>query len=426
MTTAQRKESSMWRAGTIAVGLLAGMTLAPAAWAATVPAGPVFTATSCTNCHEESPAIAGAPSGTFLTAWEGTTANDPRAVTGRFFTINGTPRGTDTALPTGGTPDQYDVAATTDTAGSYVVVWSSVTNGNSDIFARKFKATGVPVGAVIQVSQDAAGTPTIPADANPAVAATRDGGFVVAWISLLPASATFNGTDPSVLARKFNSTGAPAGPQVKLSTGLVHGSQPDVCVDTAGGPVVVWTSVDAFRPFQSNYKGVSLRRLTTTGALTGAAETIVANPLASTSKASVACGTGGTFLVAWSTDLSVGGNRSDVVGQRYSRLGRKTGPLFRINGEVNGDQSSPSVIFDSNATFTAVWQFNIGTREGISGRRFTAAAVAQGADFEIYGENEDSSAPERPDLAAAGAAGRFVVVWQEGALTIKGRRFLNQ
>ena len=416
----------MLKAGTLLGGVLAGLGLAMAAGAATTPVGPLFSATSCTTCFEDTPAVAGSPTGAFLLAWEGTIpASDPKAVTGRFFTLGGAPRGADTSLPGVSAPDQYDVAATTDKAGNYVVVWSSITNGNSEIFARKFQPTGTPLGPAFLVSQDATGTQTIPADSHPAVAATPDGGFVVAWISLLPPSATFSGTNPTVFARKLSSTGVPTGTQVQLSTGLVHGSQPDVCVDSSGGPVVVWTSVDAFRPFQSNLKGVSLRRLTTAGALTGTAETIVAAPLMGTSKAAVACGTGGTYLVVWSTDIATGGNRSDILGQRFSRLGRPTGAQFRVNGEVNGDQSSPSVIFDSTTTFTVVWQFDIGTREGIAGRRFTSAGAAQGADFEVTGETEDTSRPERPDLAAAGKPGRFVVVWQEGAREIRARRFQN-
>jgi hypothetical protein len=189
---------------------------------------------------------------------------------------------------------------------------------------------------------------------------------------------------------------------------------------------VIWTSVDDFRPFQSNFKGVSLRRLSTTGAVTGTTETVAVEPTLNSSKASVACGGGGTFVIVWSTDQLPGGNRNDIVGQRWSRLGRKVGPAFRVNTDVIGDQANPSVIFDSPSTFTVVWQWDVGTREGIAGRRFTSAAVPQGLDFEVHAENEDSTRPERPDLASAGGAGKFVVIWQEGALLTKARRFLNR
>jgi hypothetical protein len=414
----------MRNAGILAAGVLAALTAATAASAALGPVGDPFNVSSCTSCQELTPAIAGSPSGAFAAVWEGSTASDSHAVSRRFFSSAGTPvRPTDLPIPETPTPDQYDAVATVDTAGNFVVVWSAVAGGNSDIFARKFQANGAPLGPSFKVNADAAGTPTIPADMNPAVARTNDGGFVVAWISLLPASATFSGTNPIVLARKLSSAGAPVGNQVQLSTGLVHGSRPDVCVDTSGEPIVVWTSVDAFRPFQSNLKGVSLRRMTPAGAAIEAAETVVASPLAGSTRAAVACGGGSTFLVVWSTDLAPGGNRTDILGQRYSRLGRKTGVAFRINGEIAGDQTAPAAIYDTNNTFVVVWQSEVGTREKIVGRRFNSNASAQAADFEIKAENQGSTVPQNPDIAPAGPAGSFVVVWQEGSKSIMARRY---
>lgn len=414
----------MCKAGTIAAGVLAALAAATAASAALGPVGDPFSVSSCTSCQELTPAIAGSPSGAFVAVWEGSTASDPHAVSGRFFAPTGTPvRTTDAAVPESPTPDQYDAVATVDTAGRFVVVWSAVANGNSDIFARRFRPNGAPLGPTLKVNVDASGTPTIPADMSPAVARTNDGGFIVAWISLLPASATFTGTNPVVLARKFNSAGAPVGNQVQLSTGLVHGSRPDVCVDTSGKPIVTWTSVDAFRPFQANFKGVSLRRMTPAGAPIDPAETVVAPPLAGSTRAAVACGGGGTFLVVWSTDLAPNGTRTDILGQRYSRLGRKTGSAFQVNSEIAGDQTAPAAIYDTNSSFVVVWQSEVGIREKIVGRRFNSNGSAQAADFEIKAENEDSTVPQNPDVAAAGPAGSFVVVWQEGSKTIMARRY---
>ena len=113
------------------------------------------------------------------------------------------------------------------------MVWSEVANGNSEIKGRRYQANGTPLGAPFKVNQDPAGTPTIPADFNPTVAAT-EGGFIVAWMSILPAGNGFPGTTPQVLARKLSTAGAPVGTQVKISTGLVNGDRPDVCVDTSG------------------------------------------------------------------------------------------------------------------------------------------------------------------------------------------------
>ena len=146
------------------------------------------------------------------------------------------------------------------------------------------------------------GTPTVPSDLNPVVAPMNDGGFVVAWINLLPPSPTFQGTTPQVLARRFNAAGAPVGAQVKVNTGLVSGDRPDICVDTTGRPIVAWTTVDEFRPFEPSKKGASLRILTAQGALTGTTETVASAPTAKTSRAAISCGAGSTFVVVWHTD----------------------------------------------------------------------------------------------------------------------------
>ncbi|HEV2845464.1 MAG TPA: hypothetical protein VG477_11505, partial [Thermoanaerobaculia bacterium] len=53
------------------------LCLAPAAWAASAPKAPKpqgnpFRVTSCANCRQEKPVVAGLASGSFLTIWEGT------------------------------------------------------------------------------------------------------------------------------------------------------------------------------------------------------------------------------------------------------------------------------------------------------------------------------------------------------------------
>ena len=413
----------MGKAVVILGGTVAALSLASAAWAVPAPQGAPFSASSCTNCRQEEPSVAGAASGGFMTVWEGSSTKDLHGINGRLFTGAGTPQAADFPVAKNTAPDQYDAAVARDNAGNYVAVWSEVSAGNSDIMAQRFLANGTANGAAFKVSEDAAGTPTIPSDYNPAVARTNDGGFVVVWMNLLPSSPTFPGTTPQVLARRFNAAGAPLGAQVKISTGLVLGDRPDVCVDTAGRSVAVWTTVDAFRPFQSNQKGISLRRLTPAGIPTGAAETVVAPPVADSAKGAVSCGGGGTFVVVWHSDQAPASERTDILGQRFSRLGRPVGAVFRVNSTVTGSQKNPSISHDPQGRFVVVWQSDTGTRRGIFGRSFAANGAAIAPDFEVKSENADSTPPINPDVSHVGTAGNFVVVWQEGTQTILGRRF---
>src|SRR6478672_1145204 len=212
-------------AGTFALGLAAS------AWAAPTAQGAPVRVSACTNCIQQSPAVAGAANGAFLAVWEGTSATDSKGVSGRFFTITGAPRGGDFLASQSPAADQYDAAVARSSQGTFIVVWSQVSAGNSEIMAQRYQATGARLGAAIQVNQDPAGTPSIPAAFKPAVAAPQDGGFIVVWMNLLPSGPGFPGTRPQVLARKISAAGVPLGTQVKISTGLVKGDRPDVCVD---------------------------------------------------------------------------------------------------------------------------------------------------------------------------------------------------
>lgn len=410
----------MSRAATFMGGTLAALCFAStASWAVPpVPQGGAFRATSCTDCRQRNPAVAGSPAG-FLVTWEGSTATDSRGTVARLFTGTGAPRGADFLVNKELAPDQYDADVAADLQGNYIVVWSAVADGNSEILAQRFKATGEALGGAIRVNTDPAGSASRPADFSPAIAATRDGGFVVVWMSL--PSEGGSGTPPAVYARRFSSAGAPLSVQVKISTGLVGGERPDVCVDTSGRPVAVWTSVDGFRPFEPNRKGVSARRLSPAGVPQGV-EIVVARPLARSIEAAVSCGKGNTFVVVWHTDQTPSTDTADVVGQRFTRTARPAGAPFRVNAATAGDQKAPAISHDVTGAFVVVWQSGSG-QQGIYGRRFLTSGAPDGADFQVLRESVDPTQRAQPAIAHLTSAGHFVVVWQNGNLGTYGRRF---
>ncbi len=399
------------------VGGVLGLA-AIAVWAG--PLGTSFRVSSCTTCRQEVPAVAGSKSGGFLAIWEGKTVADPLGISGRLYTGAGTAQAADFAVAKDLPPDQYDAAVTVDSKGNYVAVWSAVAAGNSEIMAQRFQSNGAPLGAAFKVNQDAAGAPTIPADYKPIVAPTGNGGFVVVWLNLLPASSTFPGTAPQVLARRVDSSGKPIGTQIKLNTGLVNDERPEVCVDTSGKIIAVWTSVDRFRPFQPSKYGISMRRLSSSGAPL-AGEEIVATPTSINLRPAVSCGNGSTFVVVWHSELAPAQVFADILGQRYSRQGRKIGAIFRINTATTGEQRNPSISHDKKGNFVVVWQTSTGPDLGLFGRRFSSAGAAVGAEFEVF--TDPFIRPVSPRVAHIGTAGNYVVVWQDTARKIFARRF---
>lgn len=406
-------------------GALAGLFLiTSAAWAGPVPQGPPFRVSSCTDCRQTVPAVAGLTTGAFLAIWEGSNATGAQSVNGRFFAALGAPLGADFSMAQEVAPDRYDGAVTRDKKGNFVVVWSSVVDGNSDIMARRFRPNGMPLGAAFQVNADDPAAPTVPADFNPAVAPMSDGGFVVVWTSLLPDGINTPGTTPQVLARRFTAAGAPAGAQVKVSSGLAKGDRAGVCVDTSGRPVIVWTTVDAFRPFQSNLSGVSLRRLSAKGAPLGVTETVVAPPAAQSVRPAVSCGNGSTFVVVWHSDAAPAVENSDILGQRFDNQGRPAGAKLVINSTTKGYQKNPAISHDPSGNFVVAWQSDLGSRVGVFVRRYTAKGAPTGPELEVASDAPNAVAPANPAVSHLGTKGSFVVVWQDGSLGgIFGRRF---
>jgi hypothetical protein len=407
-------------------GALAGLFLiVPTAWAGPVPQGPPFRVSSCSDCRQTVPAVAGLATGAFLAVWEGLNASGTQSVNGRFFTPLGAPQGDDFSMTQDVTPDRYDGAVTRDKKGNFIVVWSSVADDNSDIMAQRFLPNGTPLGAAFRVNVDDPAAPTVPVDFNPAVAPMTDGGFVVAWMSLLPDGVNFQGNTPQVLARRFTAAGLPAGTQVKVSAGLVKGDRPGVCVDSSGRPVIVWTTVDAFRPFQSNLSGVSLRRLSAKGAPLGNAETVVAPPAAQSVRPAVSCGNGSTFVVVWHSDVAPAVSQSDILGQRFSNQARPAGAKFVVNTTTAGFQRNPAISHDSAGNFVVAWQSDLGSRVGVFVRRYTAKGVAAGPELEVASDVPNAIAPANPAVSHLGTKGNFVVVWQDGSVGgIYGQRFM--
>src|SRR5436305_6224371 len=288
-------------------------------WAVPQPLGTELKISSCDTCKKRSPAVAGiaigAQAGVFLVAWESTSLTDPAGVSARFFLKTALPRATDLLVNRDAAPQQRGAVAAVDAQGNSVVAWA-VSNGlNSDIMVQRYKPTGLANGAAFQVNTRPANVTTL--DVAPAVAFAPNGSFVVAWTRSVPASATSPGATPVVMARLFKAAGTPLAPQVQLSTGLATGARPDVCVDTLGRAVVVWTIVDEYRPFEPSNFGVTARRIATNGAPLGG-EILVAAPLAASSTAAVACGTGGQFVVAWSSNQAPATDGSDVLARRFT------------------------------------------------------------------------------------------------------------
>src|SRR4030095_8715514 len=103
--------------------------------------------------------------------------------------------------------------------------------------ARRFDASGVPLGADFQVNVYTSFNQTAPA-----IAPDPDGGFVVTW-----ASDGQDGDGSAVIARRYDGTGSPQGDEFRVNTYTPSWQVfPAVASVGAGEFVTVWESFPLF------------------------------------------------------------------------------------------------------------------------------------------------------------------------------------
>jgi hypothetical protein len=410
---------------TVVAALLALFVAASAA-AVVQPIGAAFLLNACTPpasavCRQEMPVVAGTTSDGFFAAWQGGSATDARGISGRRFQ-GAAASAAAIRISTAVAPEQYDTAIAVDKAGNFLVAWAESVIGNSDILLRRYRAAGTALAAPVRVSVDPA-TGGKPVDVRPAVAPTKDGGFVVVWLTLRPPAPGEFDTAPQVLLRRYRSNGTPAAApqQLTIASDLVSDVTPGVCVDSNGVINVMWSIVDHTRPFEANRTGLALRRLSSTGAPLGAAQVIVP-ATANSLDGAISCGAGGAFVVAWHTDQAPAVNVRDVVIQRFNNQGKKVGAASRVNTTTVGEQRNPAIAHDSKGNFVVAWEERSPSNtNGIFVRRFNAAGAALSPQLEVA--REVNQRPVEARVAHTNAAGNFVVVWQSGDRLALGRRY---
>ena len=117
----------------------------------------------------------------------------------------------------------------------------------------------------------------------------------------------------------------------------------------------------------------------------------------------------GNFVVVWTTFTPDGFRTQDVVGRRFGP-GGALGGEFPVNTTTGSGQNAPDVATAADGSFVVVWDsdFQDGSNEGIFARRFDAAGVPLGGEFQV---NTTTALNQFDAAVAARPDGGFVVVW---------------
>ena len=377
------------------------------------PLGPEFRVNTYTAGDQAYSSVA-ARGADFVIVWESQVIDGSFGISGQRYDSAGNALGTEFRVNSYTTGAQRVPAVGANAAGDFVVVWESYGQDGSKwgVFGQRYAPSGAPVGPEFRVN-----TTTADYQLDPAVAVAPSGAFLVTWYSALGAAPP---EPPDVFAQRYDSTGVPQGPEFRVNA-YTPGSQADasVATDPAGNFVVVWTGSP-----DGSLSGVFGQRYNSSGAPLGPEFRVNTYTSHIQIEPAVATDPAGDFVVAWSSKGQEGEYAFGVFGQRYAAGGRPLGPEFRVNTYTTGNQRQPAIATDAAGNFVIVWTDDgqDGSALGVFGQRYTSDGVPSGLEFRV---NTTTSFSQRAPSVASDPAGIFVVTWHGNgrAIDVFGQRF---
>ncbi len=276
-----------------------------------------FRVNTHTSSGQSFPAVAMAPDGRFVIAWQSNGQDGSgKGIYAQLYDASGLQEGTEFQVNTYTNDDQSYPAVAMGTDGRFVIVWQSKNQDGSGtgIYAQRYNPDGSPNGSEFQVNTYTSGNQT-----HPAVAMTPDGRFVVVWES--------NGQDSdssySIYAQRYDASGTATGGEFLVNTTTAnHQSDPSVAMAPDGRFVITWEGLSA--DFSSD---IYARLYDATGApITSEFQTNIYTTLSQQFPV-VSRASDGSFIIVWQSDGQDPDSSYGVFAQRYTADGTPVGNM---------------------------------------------------------------------------------------------------
>ncbi|MGQ0700891.1 MAG: Calx-beta domain-containing protein [Panacagrimonas sp.] len=344
------------------------------------PRGSAFEINQFVVGNQEQPDVAMTSTGDFVVVWESANQDgDSSGIYARLYRAGGIPFGDEFRVNVTTASHQRDPAVAIDAAGeSIAVVYESFAVGDNkgEVFLRRLNGDGAGLGEEVRVN-----TFITDFQNHPDVAMAPDGSFVVAW-----ESDDQNGADQHVYFRKFNVNGSAAGNEVEAHPGNSFQGSPRVAADARGEFLVVWGDSEG------SFHGICGRVVSRTG--DGSAG-LVFDIRAATERAQLgvptATGSAGDFVVAWS-DRPPDSVIETVVARRFARDTGRTQVFVAKDVDL---RTAPDIASDADGDFVVVNAARRKDRshDDILGRRFGLAEVDLATELTLRLDKSGSLTP---------------------------------
>ena len=318
--------------------------------------------------EQENPQVALLNKGGAVFVWQGGQLG-AQHIYARFLDASGIFITSDVMVNTYTQRQQVDPAITPLQDGSVLVVWSSFgQDGSMDgVFGQRLSSTGEKMDSEFPVNQS-----TLYNQRNPAAATLTNGNFAVVWVSESgsDAAGTFN---VDIVGRLFSPTGA-LGNEFRINTGTNICANPAVGASADGGFLVAWAQLDSkVTETTTNSWDVFARALDGGGRAKGPDQRV--NTFTYGDQYAPKVAGGSDYLVVW-TSLGQDGSREGVFGQFISGEGTPIGGEMLVNTATANRQIDPVPATGGGNRFVVVWSGFIGgvASYELFGQRYEAAA----------------------------------------------------
>jgi hypothetical protein len=305
--------------------------------AAGAPLGPEFQIGGSENFYSPQSSVAMDASGRFVVVWvDHAVRNSSQTIRARIYDANGSPAGEELEVDSDWQARRPHVAI--DDEGAFVVVWQGAAEGELlRVLARRFDASGEPLGDEFQVNQ-ATGNGSI----YPVVATGGDGAFVVAWNH-----STDYGYPYSLYARRYDSSGSPVCEEFVVQEGAV--TRADLETTPSSGALIAWSEVNPDSSLDVMARNISN--------CSPVGDAFLVNTLTTgfQSLQSVASDGAGNFIVTWDSGQFSHPDNSDVFAKRFAADGSVAGADLAVNQFTDGPQQGSAVAMNSDGASILAW-----------------------------------------------------------------------
>jgi cysteine-rich repeat protein len=201
------------------------------------PLGGEFQVNTWTTSHQRYPAVAADAAGDFVIVWQShySQDGDGAGVFGQRYDNGGTPQGGEFLVNSTTTSGQYTPSVAAAPAGDFIVAWRNlaVFLGTARIRARRFDATGAPLGVDFEVAAPAGNLVPL----APRVGVDASGASLIVWDRMRDTG----GGPVSISAQRYESDGTPQGGELTVNANpLLNRDGSAVAGAGAGRFLVVW------------------------------------------------------------------------------------------------------------------------------------------------------------------------------------------